>query len=138
MENRDYFDTVYQTKDIIRMTLLVAYSDGTLDPQEYEKAIEVYSELSDEYLGEHDSSVLIGQVERISEGLSDEVEGLAPEEIHSLALETAERIEDSTSQEVALVSAMRIAYGDFELDKHESRCITEIANNWGISIKNLI
>ncbi len=138
MENRDYFDTVYQTKDIIRMTLLVAYSDGTLDPQEFEKAIEVFSEISDEYLGEHNTSVLIGQVERISEGLSGEVKGLDPEEIHSLALETAEWIEDSTSQEVALMSAMRVAYGDFELDKHESRCIAEIANNWGIDVKSLI
>lgn len=138
MDEEDQFDTVYQTKDIVRMTLLVAYSDGSLHPQEYQKAIEVFSEVSDEFLGEHDSSVLSGQVERIAAGLREEVDGLEPEDIRALAFATAERIEDRSSQELALKSALRVAYGDYELDKHESDCITEIARYWGITLKSLI
>jgi hypothetical protein len=120
MDEEDYFDTVYQTKDIIRITLLAAYSDGSMHSQEYEKAIEVFTEISDEFLGEHDSSVLSGQVERIASGIREEVYGLDPKEIRMLALETAALIEDRSSQELALKSALRVAYGDYEIDKLES------------------
>jgi tellurite resistance protein len=138
MDEEDYFDTVYQTKDIIRITLLAAYSDGSMHSQEYEKAIEVFTEISDEFLGEHDSSVLSGQVERIASGIREEVYGLDPKEIRMLALETAALIEDRSSQELALKSALRVAYGDYEIDKLESDCITEIAQFWGITLRSLI
>ena len=78
------------------------------------------------------------QVERISDEVRNEVEDLSPEEILVLALDTAERIEESSSQELALTSALRIAYGYGEIDECESRCITEIAQNWGISLKSLV
>jgi len=138
MDEEDYFDTVYQTKDIIRITLLAAYSDGSMHSQEYEKAVEVFTEISDEFLGEHDSSVLSGQVERIASGIREEVYGLDPKEIRMLALETAALIEDRSSQELALKSALRVAYGDYEIDKLESDCITEIAQFWGITLRSLI
>ena len=138
MDEEDYFDTVYQTKDIIRITLLAAYSDGSMHSQEYEKAVEVFTEISDEFLGEHDSSVLSGQVERIASGIREEVYGLDPKESRMLALETAALIEDRSSQELALKSALRVAYGDYEIDKLESDCITEIAQFWGITLRSLI
>ena len=138
MHEEDYFDTVYQTKDIIRITLLAACSDGSMHSQEYEKAIEVFTEISDEFLVEHDSSVLSGQVERIASGIREEVYGLDPKEIRMLALETAALIEDRSSQELALKSALRVAYGDYEIDKLESDCITEIAQFWGITLRSLV
>jgi tellurite resistance protein len=138
MDQEDQFDTVYQMKDIIRMALLVAYSDGSLHAMEYTKAEEVFSEIADEYLGEHDPTFFTGQLERISEGLREEVDGLESEEIIALAFNTAERIEDRSSQELAIVAALRVAYGDFELDALESSCITDIARNWNITLKSLI
>ncbi len=120
------------------MALLVAYSDGELDHEEYDKAFQVFGDIAEEYLGEHDHSVLTGQVERIAAGLIEEIKGLSPEDILGLALDTADRIEDSTSQEVAIIAAIRVAYGDRNLAELESHCIAEIANKWGISLKNLL
>ena len=138
MENRDNVDTVYQTKDIIRMVLLVAYSDGSLDPLEYETAIEVFTEVANKYLGQHKAKNLIGQVERIAAGLREEVRSLEPEEIQALAVETAEAIEDALSQDLAIVLAIRVAFGDFVHDERESDCIADIANIWGISLRDII
>ena len=138
MDERDYYDTVFQTKDILRMALLVGHSDGSLHPQEYEKAIEVFEEISEEYLGEHDTEFMRGQVERISDELREELDGMEVDEIFALAIEAAESIVDRSSQELALVSALRIAYGDYEIHELESRCITTIAKNWGISLKSVI
>lgn len=138
MEDSDYFDTVFQTKDIIRMALLVAFSDGSLHPLEFRRAEEVFSEIANEYLGEHKADTLLGQVERIANDLRVEIEGLEPHEIVNLAVDAAGAIEGATSQEVAMIASIKIAYGDLEIDPLELRAIKEIANGWGLSIKDLI
>ena len=136
-DSPEYLDTVFQIRSTVRLVLLVAFSDGRLDSQELDEAIRTFSALAGEYFGEHDPEIFVDQVERIADELPDEIYGMDGEQIFELAMETAKEIDDPSSQEVALIAALRVAYGDEELDSVETRCITALANEWGISLKSL-
>jgi len=137
MQEKDYFDSGFEVHDAMRLVLLVAFADGTLDLEELHRAEEVFTQAGSEFFGLNDHDILVGQLERAAEEVRHEVQEHDGEDILQSVLEAAETVVDPGLQEIILGAALRVAYGDYDIDKEEARCLKALADAWGLTLQSV-
>ena len=122
---------------ILRIAILVAYSDGTWHDLEREHLEEVYRNICvmlDEDLGDEE---LLRELDEISADVPAEIEALADDDdTESYWDDCIALIVTEDIQHLAVAAALALAVGDSEIDTSEFSGIARLCDAWDVALKD--
>ncbi len=120
---------------ILRMAILVVYSDGSWHELEREQLEGVYRNICVMLDDDLDDDQLFRELDAISTDVADEIEALADEEEVEAYWETCmASIVEEDVQQLAVGAALALSSGDSEIDASEMAGIARLCDAWGTDL----
>jgi hypothetical protein len=124
---------------LLRVALAVALGDEILDSEEQRKLKQVYDEIREE-MDDFDEDIDMEEdVESVSEEVVDELSvSDSPEDRLELYEDWAAAITDPDLQEIALISALRVAGAGHDYASAESVALAAFCQLWNMDLDELL
>jgi tellurite resistance protein len=124
---------------VLRIALAVALGDALLDKDEREKLQEVYLDIRDEMGDERCGGSADEDVEAITAEVMDQLAQSDEAEDHAQLYEMwASSVTDHDLQEIALLSALRVAGAGHDYDSDEAAALKEFCELWGLELAAIL
>ena len=122
---------------ILRVAILVAYSDGSWNELEREQLEDVYRNICVMLDDDLDDDLFLWELDTVSTDVADEIEDLSDdEETEAYWLTCLAPIVSSDIQELAVAAALALSSADSELDAEELAGLTRLCDEWDVNIKD--
>ena len=122
---------------VLRIAILVTYSDGTWHDLEREHLEDVYRNICVMLDEDLDDETLLQELDEISTDVSDEIEALADDDdIESYWDDCLASIVSEDIQQLAVAAALALAVGDSEIDTSEFSGIARLCDAWDVDLKD--
>ena len=122
---------------ILRVAILVAYSDGSWNELEREMLEDVYRNICVMLDDDLDDDVFLWELDNISTDVAGEIETLSDdEEIEAYWQVCMEPIVLSDIQELTVAAALALSSADSEIDAEEMSGLARLCDEWDVSTKD--
>ena len=122
---------------ILRVAIMVVYSDASWHELEREQLEDVYRNICVMLDDDLDDDLLLRELDEISTDVANEIEDLADEEEKESYWQTCmEPIVVEDIQQLAVGAALALSSGDSEIDAGEMSGISRLCEAWDVDVKD--